>query len=136
MRGASALGGLLGEFPDVPIQVRVVWEPVLKTDIAPPLDGGLGLLPDKRVAQYWDPARMLSADLVRSVNEDPQRYGREDRLPPGFVSWDVVAVFGLSALWGRDLPSPVQYGGPVVREIGRVRTAILDMENGSDSKVP
>jgi hypothetical protein len=47
-------------------------------------------------------------------------------LPPGFVSWDVVAVFAKSAHWERDLPVPVYYGGPVVHEIDGARKAISD----------
>ena len=124
MRGASALDRLLAEFPEAHLRVQVVWEPVLKSDLAAPLTPILGLLQDRRVTQYWDPKRVISADLVRSVNEDPARYRIEGKLPPGFVSWDVVAVFSRSAHWERDLPVPVYYGGPVVRAIDATRRAI------------
>ena len=103
-----------------------MWEPVLRSDIAAPLTQVLGLLEDRRVTQYWDPNRVVSADLVRAVNEAPARYGREDKLPPGFVSWDVVAVFAESSHWERDLPVPVYYGGPVVDAIDATRKAITD----------
>lgn len=126
VRGASVLNELLAEFPDAQLRVQVVWEPVLKTDIAPPVTRVLGLLSDRRVAQYWDPNRVVSADLVRSVNEDPARYRRDDRLPPGFVSWDVVAVFTKSAHWERDLPVPIYYGGPVRDVIDGSRQAIAN----------
>ena len=125
MRGASALNSLLGEFRDAPIQVQVIWEPVLKTDIAPPVNGVLGLLRDQRGHQYWDPARCLSAELARSINRDPSRFGREDQLPAGFVCWDVVAVFESSSHWGNEIPAPIHLGGPVIREIDNVRRAIL-----------
>lgn len=126
MRGASALNRLLSEFPEAHVQVQVVWEPVLKSDIAAPLTKVLGLMDDRRVIQYWDPGRVLSADLVRSVNENPARYGREEALPPGFVAWDVVAVFAKSARWERDLPTPVHYDGPVVHAIEETRKAIAE----------
>ena len=77
MRGASALDELLDEFPEARVRVQVVWEPVLKTDIAAPLTRVLGLLDDERVVQYWDPDRVISTELVRSVNETPARYGRD-----------------------------------------------------------
>jgi len=113
VRGASALDELLAEFPDAALRVQVVWEPVLPTDIAPPLTRTLRLLDDRRVTQYWDPELTLSDDIVRSVNRDPGRYGFEEALPPGFVAWDVVAVFARSERWTTDLPVPAYYGGPV-----------------------
>lgn len=104
--------------------MQVVWEPVLKTDVAPPLTGILRLLKDRRVVQYWDPQLVLSADLVRAANEDPARYGLEEPFPPDFVAWDMVAVFGKSARWAGNLPVPTYYGGPVVRVIEETRKAL------------
>jgi hypothetical protein len=115
---------LLAEFPEAHLRVQVVWEPVLKSDIAAPLTPILGLFQDRRVTQYWDPNRVVSTDLVRSVNEDPARYRREDKLPSGFISWDVVAVFAKSAPWEQDLPVPIYYGGPVRDVIEDTRQAI------------
>lgn len=126
MRGASALDRLLAESPQARIRVLVVWEPVLKTDIAPPLSGVLASFADRRVTQYWDPGRVVSADMVRSVNETPVRYGFAEPLPPGFVSWDVVAVFAPSAHWERDVPVPRYFDGPVVKAIDATRKAIAE----------
>jgi len=124
VRGASALDELLAEFPDARLRVLVVWEPVLKTDVAAPLTRVLGLLEDGRVTQYWDPDRIISTDLVRSVNETPARYGRDEALPPGFIAWDVVAVFSSTAKWEHDPPAPAHYDGPVVHAIDGARQAI------------
>ena len=126
MRGASALDALLAEFPNAKLRVQVVWEPVLKTDIGAPLSRVLELLRDRRVTQYWDPGLVISSDLIRSVNENPKKYGREEPLPPDFIAWDVVAVFGTSAQWERDLPTPAQYDGPVVHAIDSTRRAIAE----------
>jgi len=126
VRGASALDQLLAEFPEARLRVQVVWEPVLKSDIAAPLTRVLGLLKDRRVTQYWDPDRVVSTDLVRSVNGAPSRYGREEALPPDFIAWDVVAVFSSTAKWESDLPTPVHYDGPVVHAIDATRKAITD----------
>ena len=126
MRGASALDELLAEFPDAKLRVQVVWEPVLKTDIGAPVSRVLGLLEDRRVTQYWDPGRVISTDLIRSVNENPKKYGLEEQLPPDFIAWDVVAVFANSAHWERDLPTPAHYDGPVVQAIESTRKAIAD----------
>jgi len=86
----------------------------------------LGLLEDRRVTQYWDPGRVISSDLIRSFNEDPKRYGREEPLPSDFIAWDVVAVFAKSAHWERDLPTPAHYDGPVVNAIDSTKQAIAE----------
>lgn len=107
------------------MRVFVVWEPVLKTDIAPPLASALGLIKDRRVAQYWDSGRALSNDLVRSVNASLDSYGLEEPLPEGFIAWDVVAVFKPGDRWEGDVPVPEYYGGPVVNVIEPAREAIV-----------
>ena len=114
MGGASALNDLLAELPDSGLRVLVVWEPVLKTDLAPPVTPVLRRLSDRRVTQFWDPRRVLSAELVRQVNTDPARYGFADPLDSEFIVWDVVAVFARDAQWDKGLPVPVYYGGPVL----------------------
>ncbi len=124
MRGASALDRLLAEFPDARFRVFIVWEPVLKTDVAAPLTRVLALLGDRRVAQYWDPNRVISEDLVRSANSDPARYGLDEAFPPGYVAWDLVVVFARSAHWDDNLPVPVYYGGPVTSSIDEARIAV------------
>ena len=126
MRGASALNGLLAEFPDARITVLVVWEPVIKTDVAAPLTRVLQLIPDRRVTQFWDPNRLVSADMVRSVNEAPGRYGIDEKLPPDFIVWDVIAIFPPTARWDGALPVPAYYGDPVVSSIDGARKAIAD----------
>jgi hypothetical protein len=126
VRGASALDDLLAEFPDADLQVQVVWEPVLKTDVAAPLTKVLGLLDDPRVTQYWDPGLVLSADFVRTVNAQPARYGLQEALPPGFIAWDAVAVFGADVHWEADLPVPAYYGGPVVNVMKETKESIAE----------
>ena len=124
MRGASALDHLLAEFNEADLSVFIIWEPVLKTDIAAPLTSVLSLLGDRRVAQFWDPDRVVSADFVRSANTNPARYGLDEPLPPDFVAWDIVAVFAKSARWEHDLPIPDYYGGPVTDSMDAARIAI------------
>jgi len=124
VRGASALNDLLANFPNARLQVQVVWEPVLRSDVAAPPTMLLGLLDDPRVAQYWDPGRVVSEDFVRTVNANPARYRLEEPLPPGFIAWDAVAVFGGDARWEDDLPVPAYYGGPVVEVMKEARESI------------
>ena len=115
MRGASALDRLLAEFPETGLSVFIISAPLTQVH---------GLLGDRRVTQFWDPDRVVSANLVRSANTDPAHYGLDEALPPEFVAWDVVAVFAKSAHWEHDLPVPVYYGGPVRDSIDGSRIAI------------
>ena len=124
MRGASALNDLLMKFPDARLTVLVVWEPVIKTDVAAPLTRVLGLIPDDRVTQYWDPGRLVSADMVHSVNEAPDLYGFDEKLPSDFIVWDVVAIFPPQSHWGDAIPVPAYYGGPVVDAIDGAERAL------------
>lgn len=133
VRGVSALNDLLAEFPDAPLRVYVVWQPVLKTDIAPPLSRVMGLIPDPRAAQFWDPGRALSAEIVRNVNAEPGRFGFDEPLPADFVVWDAVAVFDRAAVWDRSFPAPAYHGGPVAEVIGDTRLALArEMGTGTN----
>jgi hypothetical protein len=109
------------------VRVIAVWEPVIATDIGPPLSRVLGLLDDRRAVQFWDPDRALEADMRRSIDLDPARYGFDGPLPADVVIWDVAAVFGPGARWEADLPVPSYYGGPVV-EVLDATAAALDRE--------
>jgi len=124
VRGASALQPLLDALPDANVRTFVVWEPVIWSDIAPPTSSVLALLRDPRAAQYWDAKRSLSRDIVRSVNQDPRRYGFDEPLHEGFVVWDVVAVFEPGVVWGQDLPVPAFYDGPVMYRVDRISQAV------------
>lgn len=126
MRGASAINDLLREFDDARLRVLAVWEPVLITDISPPTTLVLGLLDDPRAAQFWDPGRVVSEDIVSGVSADPARYGMDQPLPRDFIAWDVVAVFTTDAHWEGQLPSPVYYGGPVEDVIEETRRSLID----------
>lgn len=132
MRGASALQHVLDEYSGEPLVVLVVWEPVLATDIAPPITATLGIIHDSRASQYWDDDRTLSADIVASLMASPERYGVEQHeFTSDTVIWDAVAVFPAGALWEHDFPAPVFLDYPVVRATDGLRgtlTAQLDRE--------
>jgi len=124
VRGASALDEVLAKFPEAPLKVVVVWEPVVRTDIAPPFKSALARIDDPRVSQFWDPDLALSRDIVRAVNDGPARYGFAEALPEEFIVWDVVAVFGEVDRWSDDLPVPVYYGGPVYSVTDELQEAL------------
>ena len=116
MRGASALQTFLEDAPGRPLRVMVVWEPVIPTDLAPPSSGTLERIHDPRVAQFWDPERRLSAEIVRS--------GVEPGLGPEDIVWDVVALFAAETRWGAQFPRPAFRGFPVVDSIPGLRRAV------------
>jgi hypothetical protein len=94
-----------------------VWEPVIWSDVSPPTSGVLGILSDSRVAQYWDPKRTLSAEIVRSLRADPRAYPQGPRVEEDTIVWDVVALFAENARWDAAFPAPVFHGCPVVQAL-------------------
>ena len=96
----------MSEIPQARLQVIVVWEPVLWTDLAPPTTYALRRISDPRTAQFWDPSRLLSSRMAEA---------RDD------VVWDYVAIHPAGALWGSS-PPPAEFdGAPVVEVIDEVR---------------
>ena len=69
MRGASALQDVLAQAKGKDIRVFVVWEPVIVSDVAPPINRVLSRIPDPRVTQYYDKSRLLSRLLVKTARE-------------------------------------------------------------------
>ncbi len=110
MQGASATAQLLRENSGKDIRVFVVWEPVLKTDLAAPSTAALARIPDPRVVQYWDRKRLLSHLL-----------GEHSR---STVVWDHIAVYAPGELWQDAPPKPVYSNNPVRDVIGGAKDAI------------
>jgi hypothetical protein len=98
------------------LRAFVVWEPVIRTDVAPPTTGTLGRLHDPGARQFWDPNRIVSKDIVRAILAHPDRYRVED-VDKDTIVWDTVALFPKGVLWEDDLPMPTFYGAPVVDSI-------------------
>lgn len=121
MRGASALQQVLSERPGARIRAFVVWEPVLWSDIAPPIGRVLAETPDRRARQYWDRDRLLSAAVVQSALDDPGAWDLEEPFAPGAIVWDYVALYSPGARWDDALPAPAYQGYPVVEIIDELR---------------
>ncbi len=119
MRGASALQDLLRKSPDAGLRAFVVWEPVLWSDLTPPLTKVLARVSDGRVAQFWDPGRLLSADLVQALRARPGE--AHDDPDDDDIVWDCVAIYPPGARWEEALPAPAYIDCPVVRVIEEVQ---------------
>jgi hypothetical protein len=110
LQGASAAGQLLREINSKDVQVFVIWEPVLATDLAAPSTAALARIPDVRAAQYWDRKRALSHLL-----------GERNR---STVIWDYIAVYAPGTLWQDALPKPVYSDHPVRDVISGAKDAV------------
>lgn len=99
----------------MPLRVLVIWEPVLRTDLAPPTSHVLGHIADRRAAQFWDEGRLLSALLVKSARE------RGDPVPDDNIAWDLVAIYSPGVRWEDAPPRPDYADSPVVQGIDAVR---------------
>src|SRR5262249_25155598 len=98
--------------------------PVLVTDLGPPTTGNMARVPDRRVAQYWDPKGTISKRMLAAARAHPDWLPEGERAAinrPGFVVWDFVAAYQPGARWDADVPRDAYHGGPVVQ----VRDALL-----------
>jgi hypothetical protein len=95
--------------------VLVVWEPVLRTDLAPPTSHVLAHIRDPRARQFWDAGRLLSASMVQAARE------RGDPVPENGIVWDLVATYPPGVLWKEAPPLADFSDGPVVNVIDAAR---------------
>ncbi len=104
------------------MRVLIVWEPVLRTDQAPPTTGALARVGDERVAQFWDPRRLLSARLLPVLQADSGPVIGKPSLVTEDPVWDFVGVYAPGVRWSDPPPAPSFKGAPVVsvlRELNR-----------------
>ena len=92
------------------MQVFVIWEPVLPSDLFAPSTSSLKRISDGRVAQYWDKQRLVSHTMGETDHDS--------------IVWDHVAVYEPGRRWDTAPPEAAYSGGPVVKVIDETRTAI------------
>jgi hypothetical protein len=106
---------MLRKSPDSGLRAIVVWEPVLWSDLTPPLTSVLAHVSDKRVAQFRDPGRLLSADLGRALRARPGEV--HDDPDDDDIVWDCVAIYPPGTRWEEALPAPAYINCPVVQRV-------------------
>lgn len=121
MRGASAIQDVAAAFPDAPLRLLVVWEPVIATDVAPPTTSVLARISDGRARQFFDEGRIVSREILRSILADPDRRPEEHHLDEDSIVWDYVALFPPGVLWEGAAPAPAFEGAPVVEAAAELR---------------
>jgi len=122
VRGASALQGVLDEFPRSPVRVFVVWEPVLVTDLGPPRASVLSRVTDPRAEQLWDPDLRLSKKLVAAARRGSPAlaiFSQESK-----AAWDLAAVIPPGVHWADSMPDPAYCGNPVVDSLDSLRAVL------------
>jgi hypothetical protein len=128
LRGAFAIESLAAQTPE-PLSILVVWEPVLRTDIAPPTTETLATIADPRAMQFWDPNRLVSAALLQAARAEPWRIPPDlaQRIRPDTIVWDFVGVYPPGSEWKGAAPVPASFAFPVARRIDDVRRGLANV---------
>jgi len=120
---------LLQELPGRRLRVFAVWEPVLATDVGPPTATVLSRLRDSRVAQFWDPGRILSGRILAASHTVPSFAIFSGQLQ---AAWDLAAVYPPGVPWPSGaVPAPVYCGNPVAESIDSLRARVASAPSGS-----
>jgi hypothetical protein len=80
--------------------VFVIWEPVLATDWGPPAQALTANVPDRRVVQFYDRDRRLSAMLGGVAHLDTLALDRRIAFRMKDVIWDTALVYPPGVEWG------------------------------------
>lgn len=107
--------------PEAGVRVFAIWQPILATDLAPPLSSVLGRISDVRTRQFWDPDHVLSRQMKKDARPPqpvPDCCERSGHL------WDLAAVYPAGATWTDRMPTATVFTGPVA-DLTEPRTAAL-----------
>lgn len=100
-----------------------VWEPILPTDMAPPITSVLARMADRRVQQYWDPDHALARQMEHDARS-PQP--EQECCVRGGVLWDLAAVYPKGLTWTDRMPPATLFNGPVVDVIDAIESTVTD----------
>jgi hypothetical protein len=100
LRGASALADVLRANPNSRLRVFVIWEPVLSTDWGTPSEALTANIPDRRVVQFFDHDRRLSAMLGGVPRIESLALDRKISFRMKDVIWDTALVYPPGVAWG------------------------------------
>lgn len=102
-----------------------VWEPILSTDMAPPITSVLGRMADTRVQQYWDADHVLAKQMERDARAPQPEQAccvREG------VLWDLAAVYPKGVMWTDRMPPATLFNGPVVDIASELEAALTPQQ--------
>jgi hypothetical protein len=114
---------MLQRHPESKVRVLVVWEPVQWNDRRGPSRNTYAHISDTRAAQYWDPDRSLSRQIVGDVMRNRGLLPEGEHMNVNAIVWDAAAVFPPGVRWEDAFPKPAYAGWPVVNVIREVEKA-------------
>jgi hypothetical protein len=114
---------MLQNFGGAPVAAFVVWEPILITDIHGPKAMALARVRDRRAAQFWDPAHLVSQSMGGPASFGPKS-GAKILFDMKKHVWDFAAVYAPGFRWRDSAGSPLFAGAPVVQVTTDLRAAI------------
>jgi hypothetical protein len=91
---------VLRENPGARLRVFVIWEPVLANDWGTPAQALTANVPDRRVVQFFDRERRLSAMLGGVAHLESLASDRRIAFRMKDVIWDTALVYPAGASWG------------------------------------
>lgn len=89
------------------IRMMIVWVKSLSTDAEEKLPLAIDIIPDPRVSHYWDPERVLNAQLIDAI-----------AFPVNMNVYDVFLLYDREATWEKRLPRPGHFFHEVKRMPG------------------
>jgi hypothetical protein len=114
---------VLDEVRDADLKVLVIWEKIGFMDARGPSTWVLSRIPDARAVQYWDPERIASSELRRTLSFQAPVVG-DVRLVQGDPIWDAVFVFDADAKWEQGKLVPAFAGAPPVEIREELKSAL------------
>jgi hypothetical protein len=122
---------LLDAHAGVPVRVFVVWQPMLPTDLAPPVTSVLHRVSDPRTQQYWDPDHLLARKLAADAR--PPQPEQECCTRSGIL-WDLAAVYPRGLRWEERMPVATVFNGPVTDIVDAVAAAVASRGDATGVK--
>jgi len=99
---------LLDPQPDARLRVYAVWFAMYPDDARD--QWRARLLPDERVAHFWDEPRSVGTLLFRNLPGFWEKRAAETKQPVDGVLWDSWLLFGPDARWDDEAPPLVSWG--------------------------
>lgn len=115
MQGVSATADILRNAPNTKVQVFVIWEPIVFSDLTLPTDSVLSRLADARAAQYYDGNHLVSKALQAQMLAHGVT-GQDYFVKDEYV-WDAAAVYPSGVRWESGAGAKPDFVGAPVADV-------------------
>ena len=101
----------------------VVWATVVPEETGRrPSSDATAILADRRAQQFWDPTRVLAAQVRAAADAGVKSFA--EYKTGGHTPYDFVAVYRAGKSWAMRMPTPGYVGAPVASSIEALAKAI------------